>query len=138
MTHENLAPDNQPSGITLPMFIGAAVVIIAAAMAAVWFAFPAPDTLHKLASPSGAKVIELGELCGETQCSRAAILDVTQPDGTHIRTGCPIDQTAATPLFAEASAVWSAAEDRVEIAYVADTGLTGRVVIETAACTQTE
>ena len=138
MTPEKLAPDNQPSGITLPMFIGAAVVVIAAAMAAVWFAFPAPDTLHRLVSPSGTKLIELGELCGETQCSRVAILDVTQPDGTHVRTGCPLDRPEPDPLFADVSATWSPSEDSIEIAYVAETGLTGSIAIPLAACTATE
>lgn len=138
MTPEKLAPDNQPSGITLPMFIGVAVVVIAAAMAAVWFAFPAPDTLHKLASPSGTRVIELGELCGETQCSRVAVLDVTQPDGTHIRTGCPIDESAVTPLFTEVAATWSTSEDEVEIAYVAATGVSGTIALQIADCTQTQ
>lgn len=138
MTPEKLAPDNQPSGITLPMFIAAAVIVIAAAMAAVWFAFPSPDTLHRLVSPSGDKVIELGELCGDTQCSRVAILDVTQPDGAHLRTGCPLDNAGTTPLFAEVSATWSAPEDSVEIAYTAETGSTGTIAITLAACTQTQ
>jgi hypothetical protein len=138
MTPDKLAPDNQPSGITLPMFIAAAVVVIAAAMAAVWFAFPAPDTLHKLASPSGTKVIELGELCGENQCSRVAILDVTQADGTHLRTGCLLDRPEATPLFSEVSATWSPTEDRVDIGYTAETGSTGSITLELANCTQTQ
>ena len=100
-------------------------------MAAVWFAFPAPDTLHRLVSPSGSKLIELGELCGETRCSRVAILDVTQPDGTHIRTGCPLDRPEPTPLFATVTATWSAAEDRIDIAYTGESGVTGTLIFVT-------
>lgn len=138
MTPEQLAPDNQPSGITLPIFALVAVMVIAAAMAAIWFAFPAPDNLHRLVSPSGTKVIELGELCTGDRCSRVAILDVTQPDGTHIRTGCPLAPSSLTPLFANVTATWSAVEDRVDVAYVAETGPTGTLAFILAECTQTE
>lgn len=138
MTPDKLAPDNQPSGITLPMFILVAVMIVAGAMAAVWFAFPAPDNLHKLVAPSGTKVIELGELCGQTGCSRVAILDVTQPDGSHVRTGCPLAPSSLTPLFAKVIATWSSTEDRVDIDYAAASGPTGRLTFVMAECTQTE
>jgi hypothetical protein len=138
MTPEKLPPDNQPSGITLPMFIGAAVVVIGAAMAAVWFAFPAPDTTGRVVSLSGTKVLELGELCGETQCSRVAILDVTQPDGTHIRTGCPLDHPGNKPLFVQMEGLWSPEEDSIGIAYVMADGTRGDITIATKDCTLTQ
>ncbi|OYX12397.1 MAG: hypothetical protein B7Z15_10010 [Rhizobiales bacterium 32-66-8] len=132
------APDNQPTGITMPVFILVAVLVIAAALTAVWFAIPGPDTRQRLVSPSGTRVIELAELCTPNGCNRVAVLDVTRPDGSHIRTGCPLERAGLTPLFAAVTAAWSPAEDRIDIAYVAATGPTGTVTIVTADCTQTE
>ena len=80
-----LAPDNQESGVPLWAFVASAAVLIVAAFAAVWFAFPAPDTRHDLVSPSGAVRIELAELCGDRGCDRVAILDAGG-----VRTGCPL------------------------------------------------
>ena len=137
MTLDN-APDNQPSGITMPVFILVAVLVIAAAFTAVWFAIPGPDTRHRLVSPSGTRVIELAELCTPNGCSRVAILDVTQPDGSHIRTGCPLERPGLTPLFADVTATWTTSEDSVDIAYAAATGPTGTITIATADCVETE
>jgi hypothetical protein len=137
MTLDN-TPDNQPTGITLPVFILVAVLVIVGAFAAVWFAIPGPDTKHRLVSPSGNKVIELAELCGPNDCNRVAVLDITEPDGSHTRTFCPLERSGMTPLFAEVTATWTTTEDSVDIAYVAATGPTGTVTIATADCTQTE
>ena len=137
MTLDN-APDNQPTGITMPVFLLVAVLVIAAAFAAVWFAIPGPDTKHRIVSPSGTKVIELAELCTPNGCSRVAILDVVKPDGTHVRTGCPLERSGLTPLFAEVTATWTSAEDSVNLAYAAATGPTGTITIPLAACTATE
>ena len=132
------APDNQPTGITLPVFILVAVLVIAGAFTAVWFAIPGPDTKHRLVSPSGNKVIELAELCGPNGCNRVAVLDVANPDGSHIRTFCPLEQSGLTPLFANVTATWTPAEDSVDLAYVAATGPTGTITIPLADCTATE
>jgi hypothetical protein len=137
MTLDN-APDNQPTGITMPVFIVVAVLVIAAAFAAVWFAIPGPDTKHRIVSPSGDKVIELAELCGPNGCDRVAVLDITEPDGSHVRTFCPLEQSGVTPLFANVTATWTSSEDSVDIAYVAATGPTGTISLATADCTQTE
>lgn len=137
MTLDN-APDNQPTGITTPVFILVAVLVIAAAFTAVWFAIPGPDTKHRLASPSGTKVIELAELCTPNGCSRVAVLDAAQPDGSHIRTGCPVEHAGQTPLFATVAAAWTPAEDSVDIAYTAATGPAGTITIRLADCTATE
>ena len=132
------APDNQPTGITLPVFILVTVLVVAAAFTAVWFAIPGPDTKHRLVSPSGTKVIELAELCGPNGCNRVAVLDVVRPDGSHLRTGCPLERSGQTPLFAEVTATWTPTEDSVDIAYVAASGPTGTVTIPLADCTATQ
>lgn len=132
------APDNQPTGITVPVFILVAVLVIAAAFTAVWFAIPGPDTKHRLVSPSGAKVIELAELCTPNGCNRVAVLDVIKPDGSHIRTFCPLERSGLTPLFADVIATWSPAEDSIDIAYIAATGPAGTVTIPLADCTATQ
>lgn len=138
MTSDNPAPDNQPTGIRLRWFVVVAVLVIAGAFAAVWFAIPGPDTRHRLVSPSGAKAIELAELCSPNGCNRVAILDQTQADGTHLRTDCPLAVSGSTPLFAELAANWSPSEDSLVIDYVSASGSTGSLTIETAECTQTE
>lgn len=132
------APDNQPTGITMPVFILVAVLVIAAAFTAVWFAIPGPDTKHRLVSPSGTRVIELAELCTPNGCNRVAVLDVVQPDGSHLRTGCPLERSGLTPLFATVTATWTPAENSIDIAYVAATGPAGTITLATADCTQTE
>jgi hypothetical protein len=137
MTLDN-APDNQPTGITMPVFVVVAVLVIAAAFAAVWFAIPGPDTKHRLVSPSGTKTIELAELCTPNGCNRVAILDVVKPDGSHVRTGCPLERSGLTPLFADVTATWTPVEDGVDIAYGAATGPTGTITIPLADCTATE
>ena len=137
MTLDN-APDNQPTGITLRVFILVAVLMIVAAFAAVWFAIPGPDTKHRIVSPSGTKTIELAELCTPNGCNRVAILDVVRPDGSHIRTGCPLEHPGPTALFADVTATWTSAEDSVDLAYVAATGPTGTITIPLADCTATE
>ena len=133
----DLAPNNQPSGISLPVFILVAVMLVAGVMTAIWFAFPGPDNSHRLVSPSGTRVIELAELCGSNGCDRVAILDITQPDGTHARTGCPLAPSSLTPLFADVSTTWSESEDRVDITYVSASGPTGTLTLLMADCTLT-
>ena len=128
-----LSPDNQESGIPLWGFIVGAALLIAAAFAAVWFMFPAPDTRHDLVSPSGAVRIELGELCGDAGCDRVAIMDVGG-----VRTGCPLKLGEAQPLFAEVTAAWSTDESSVDVSYVAKDGSTGSVTIARADCIITQ
>lgn len=125
-----LAPDNQESGVPLWAFVVGATTLIAAAFAAIWFMFPAPDTRHDLVSPSGAARLELAELCGDSGCNRVAILDVGGA-----RSGCPLALQATHPLFADVTAAWSDDESRVELDYVAEDGGTGSLTIERADCT---
>ena len=124
-----LSPDNQESGVPLWGFAAGAAVLIAAAFAAVWFMFPAPDTRHDLVSPSGAVRIELGELCGDAGCDRVAILDVGG-----VRTGCPLALEGNRPLFADVTAAWSADESSVDLNYVAIDGRTGSLEIKRSDC----
>ncbi len=124
-----LSPDNQESGVPLWGFAAGAAVLIAAAFAAVWFMFPAPDTRHDLVSPSGAVRIELGELCGDAGCDRVAILDVGG-----VRTGCPLALEGNRPLFADVTAAWSADESSVDLNYVAIDGGTGSLEIKRSDC----
>ncbi len=128
-----LAPDNQESGVPLWGFVAGAAVLIAAAFAAVWVMFPAPDTRHDLVSPSGAARIELGELCGDAGCDRVAILDVGG-----VRTGCPLTVAGNRPLFHDVTADWSADESRVLLNYVAEDGGTGSLTIDRADCIITQ
>ena len=128
-----LAPDNQESGVPLWAFIAGAAVLIVAAFAAVWFAFPAPDTRHDLVSPSGAVRIELAELCGDRGCDRVAILDAGG-----VRTGCPLTLDGNRPLFAQVTAAWADDEASVELRYVAADGSAGSVTIARADCTITQ
>jgi hypothetical protein len=108
-------------------------VLIAAAFAAVWFMFPAPDTRHDLVSPSGAARIELGELCGDAGCDRVAILDVGG-----VRTGCPIAVEGNRPVFADVTAAWSDDEASVVLSHVGGDGSTDTLVIDLATCTITQ
>lgn len=128
-----LSPDNQESGVPIWGFVTGAAVLIAAAFAAVWFMFPAPDTRHDLVSPSGTARIELGELCGDSGCNRVAILDVGGA-----RSGCPLPLEGNRPLFADVTAIWSEDESAVTLNYVAEDGTTGSVTIERADCTLTQ
>jgi len=128
-----LSPDNQESGVPVWGFVVGAAVLLAAAFAAVWFMFPAPDTRHDLVSPSGAARIELGELCGSSGCERVAILDVGG-----VRSGCPVSVVGDRPLFAEVTAAWSEDESSVVLDYVAEDGARGSLTVERAACTITE
>lgn len=138
MTPDNPAPDNQPTGIRLRHFIVVAALVVVAAFVAVWFAIPGPDTQHRLVSPSGNRVIELAELCTPNGCNRVAILDQTQADGTHLRTGCPLTLSGPAPLFAEITSKWSPLEDSVTIDYSSGSGPAGSLTIGIAQCTQTE
>lgn len=127
------APDNQESGVPLWGFVAGALVLVAAAFAAVWFMFPAPDTRHDLVSPSGAARIELGELCGDAGCDRVAILDMAG-----VRTGCPLAVNGDRPLFYAVTATWSPDESRVVLNYVAQDGGAGSLTIERADCIITQ
>jgi hypothetical protein len=126
-------PDNQESGVPLWAFLLGAGALIAAALAAVWFMFPGPDTRHDLVSPSGGNRIELGELCGSGGCSRVAILDAGG-----VRTGCPLQVEGNVPLFAQVEATWSADESAVVLDYAAANGETGSVTIALSDCTLTQ
>ena len=123
-----MIPNNEESGVPLWGFLAGAALLIVAALAAVWFMFPAPDTRHDLVSPSGAVRIELGELCGETGCARVAILDTGGE-----RRGCPLALEGNRPLFAEVSAVWAPDETSVVLHY----GAGGTLTIARADCTIT-
>ena len=128
-----MTQDNQETGIPLWGFTVVAIAIIAAAMAAIWLMFPAPDSRLDVVSPSGAVRIELGELCGEVGCNRVAILD---RDG--LRSGCPLVVPGNRPLFKQITATWTADESSVELAYVSADKKPGSVVIDLADCTVTE
>ena len=133
-----MTPDNQPTGIRLPVFALAAVFIVVGAFVAVWVAIPGPDTSHSLVAPSGQKAIELAELCTPNGCNRVAILDVTQPDGSHVRTGCPLPIEGASPIFSGITASWSEAEDAVELANVDFEAGRGSLILDLADCTLTQ
>lgn len=124
-----LSPDNQESGVPLWGFVAGAALLIAAAFAAVWFMFPAPDTRHDLVSPSGTARLELGELCGDAGCTRVAILDIGG-----VRTGCPLPLEGDRPLFADVTAVWSGDESSVVLSYRALDGGAGSLVIKRSDC----
>ena len=128
-----LAPDNQESGVPLWGFVAGAAILIVAAMTAVWFVFPGPDTRHDLVSPSGAARLELAELCCDNNCERVAILDVGG-----VRSSCPLALQGNRPLFADVKAVWSADESRIDLHYVADDGGGGSLSITHANCTFTQ
>jgi hypothetical protein len=128
-----MMPDNLETGIPVWAFAAGAVAVIAAAFAAVWFMFPAPDTRHDLVAPSGNARIELGELCGDGGCNRVAILDVGG-----VRTGCPLALSGNRPLFGDVTAQWSADEASVVVAYAAVDGSTGTLTIARADCTLTQ
>ena len=132
------APDNQPTVITIRIFIIAAVLLIVGAMAAVWFAIPGPDTRHLLVSPSGTKSLDMAELCTPVGCNRVTVLDISQPDGSHRRTGCPPQRAETVPLFHEVTASWSADETSVDIAYTPKEGAPGTMTIRLADCILTE
>lgn len=131
-------PDNQSTVITIRIFIVAAVLLIVGAMAAVWFSIPGPDTRHLLVSPSGSKSLDMAELCSPVGCNRVTVLDVTQPDGSHLRSGCPPQRAETVPLFHEVTATWSADETSVDIAYAPKDGAPGRMTIRLADCILTE
>jgi hypothetical protein len=128
-----LAPDNQESGVPLWGFVAGAAILIVAAMTAVWFVFPGPDTRHDLVSPSGAARLELAELCGDNGCDRVAILDVGG-----VRSSCPLALQGNQPLFADVTAVWSADESRIELSYVGADDGRGALTIASADCTITQ
>jgi hypothetical protein len=95
--------------------------------------FPAPDTRHDLASPSGGARIELGELCGDNGCNRVAILDVGG-----VRTGCPLDLSGNQPLFGHVTAQWSADETSAVVTYTIPDGSIATLTIARADCTLTQ
>ena len=132
------APDNQSTVITIRIFIVAAALLVAGALAAVWFAIPGPDTRHLLVSPSGTRSIELAELCQPMGCRRVTIADITQPDGSHRRTGCLPQRAETTPLFHTVTARWSAGEDSVAIDFIPAEGPSGSMTIVLADCILTE
>lgn len=118
--------DNEPSSISPWAFGLGAVVIVGAAMAAIWFAFPGPDTKLRLVAPSGHAALELGELCPDGGCSRVAIFETAAEDGTPLRTGCSFDLPGNTPLFASVIPTWAPDESSVKIAYAAGESITFR------------
>ncbi|MHA6692016.1 hypothetical protein [Devosia sp. A449] len=128
-----MTTDTQETGIPLWGFVAGAALLIVAALAAVWFMFPAPDTRHDLVSPSGAVRLELGELCGETGCTRVAILDVGGQ-----RQGCQLALEGNQPLFEAVTAAWAADESSVELSYVAADGTKGALSIAQADCSPTQ
>lgn len=124
--------DNQESGLTLPLFIGLAVLVIVGAGAAIWFALPGPDTDLRLVSPSGRSALELGELCSEVACNRVAILEL---EG--VRTGCPLQLPGSVPLLGSVAATWSEDESAVSVAYGVPPGQTGTLEFSAQTCTLT-
>lgn len=131
-------PDNQSTVITIRIFIVAAVLLIVGAMAAVWFSIPGPDTRHLLVSPSGTKSLDMAELCSPVGCNRVTVLDVTQPDGSHIRSGCPPQRAETVPLFHELTASWPADETSVTLDFTPKEGAPGQMTIALADCILTE
>lgn len=133
-----MTSDNQSTGIRLPVFALAAVLIVVGAFVAVWLAIPGPDTSHRLVAPSGQKTIELAELCTPNGCNRVAILDVTGPDGSHARTECPLPIEGASPIFSDIAVSWSEAEDAVELANVDFEAGRGNLILDLADCSLTQ
>jgi len=138
MTTQAPEPGDQPTAITLPVFIAAAAVLIIGAFTLIWFAIPGPDTRQVLTAPSGDKFIELGELCNDDDCARVAVLDVVQPDQSHLRTYCPLDRPGNAPLFAGVVAVWAPAEDSVTLQFTSPEGPPELLTIVLAECTRTQ
>jgi len=127
-------PGDRRARVTVRIFIIAGIALIASAVAAIWFAMPDPGTSHVLVSPSGKASIALSEQCTPMGCQRLAIADISQPDGTHRRTGCLPQRAETPPLFAPVSARWSATEDSVTIAFTPAAGQPGAMTIVLADC----
>jgi hypothetical protein len=138
MTNNQSQPDNRRALITIRIFIVAAVVLIASAVAAVWFSIPGPDTKHVLVSPSGMRSIEMTELCTPMGCKRVTIADEIQPDGSHLRTGCLPQRAETTPLFNKVIATWSGSEESVTIDFTPAKGPAGTMTIVLSNCILTE
>lgn len=127
-------PGNRQALVTVRIFIIAGLALIVSAVAAIWFAMPAPGTSHVLVSPSGNASIDLSEQCTPMGCQRITIADIAQPDGTHRRSGCLPQRAETTPLFTTVSARWSAAEDSVTVDFTPAAGQPGTMTIVLADC----
>lgn len=107
-----------PAGLLLT----AAIVIALAAGTGAWFMIPDPQTEHRFASPSGRTALHVNEYCDEAGCMRRIVAEFTAADGSATRRGCAVDLAGDTPLFSNASPIWAADEQSVELVYAASNG----------------
>jgi hypothetical protein len=128
-----MAAASDEVGISATTFFIAAAVIVAGIGAAVWFAIPGADTRHTLNSPSGKALLDIGEQCSETACTRLIFYEHTLSDGRRERMGCPIEIAGLTPIFSSVTATWSADESSVTIDYADAVGKRGEMTVVPAA-----
>lgn len=123
-------------GVNPLLFWLAAVAVIGGIGAIIWFAIPGVDARHRLASPSGKTVLELGEVCANAVCTRLAVVETTAADGTKLRRGCPIELQQTVPVLIKVDPLWTANETGVEIVFSGAAGEGGRLTLDfTRDCT---
>jgi hypothetical protein len=101
------------------------VVLFVVIAAIIWFAIPGPDARHRLISPSGRIVLEVGENCTEDGCTRVIVSETTVADGTKSRLGCTVPLTDLRPVLLNIHPRWAADERTVDIAHADAEGVGG-------------
>ncbi|MFY8032293.1 MAG: hypothetical protein ACOVO5_10715 [Devosia sp.] len=123
-------------GVNPVLFWLSAAAVIGGIGAVIWFAIPGVDARHRLVSPSGKVVLDLGEVCANAVCTRVAVVETTAADGAKLRRGCPIALQQTIPVLLKVDPRWTADETGVEIDFSGADGEGGRLTLDfTRDCT---
>jgi hypothetical protein len=133
-----MAKLGQTSITNLQFWVGT-LAVLAALGVGIWFAIPGPDTRHRLVSPSGRVVLDIGERCEQGTCARVIVSEETPTDGVTQRFGCAVPLTEQRPMLVTAQATWSADEGSVDIDYADAAGVGGTFTLVLGRdCTQAD
>jgi hypothetical protein len=111
------------------LFWLATVALFFIIAAIIWFAIPGADSRHRFVAPSGSIVLDIGEKCGEIECTRIIIGEETAADGTKTRFGCNVPLTEQRPVLLNAYPLWTADESAVDIVYADADGVGGKFTL---------
>lgn len=108
------------------------LALIVIVFGGIWLAIPGAETMHRLTSPSGNIVLDVGEICGDTSCGQIIVLDFPAPDGERYRNPCTTDLSEDRPVFVAVSAEWAADENSVTLTYADAEGVGSTITLDLA------
>lgn len=122
----------QNDTLSLWAFLAVTIVVVAGLLALIWVGLPGPDSHHRLVSPSGNRILDIDESCGEFACSRGIAVHAVEAGIEGAGRTCSFAIATSRPIFTHVEAGWSDDEQAVALTFTDGGGQTTSVALDFA------